>query len=528
MILGIDFGTCYSSVAIIIGENLVDTTFFKEQSELGIPSKFLYHDGKKYYGIQCDSVDLKNYREEIIDEMKKKIRERPENMDSSYPSGGKDHMLKKVIKGYLEYLISHAIEDAKNEFGLDEPIEEITISMPAGTQTGKVSAAIYGDFLRETILSIVSIPGKNPEDHIHVQIEPCMAALAYLYRKDIRAQLKSRKKILVFDLGGGTFDITLVEYDSGSMEFDIIDKDGFLDLGGYKWDESLEKYFCSKYSLEIPSGKEKSFRDKIVDMKISLSKKEKATQIIEDENHFQNRYEITREEFESVTKEHLNRAMNLLRTFIQDNDVRLSELDKIVLVGGSSNMPQIPAGIMDTFPSIDPNQIELYDASTAISRGAALYSKILNTSADAVIKKIDDVASHTYGIRVFDSEKNKYCIVNTIFAGTRYGPNGKIHAAPMIHFTPPSSDKTRIRVRIYESDAPLREGAGGDVIDDLDDDHFTGMEAYQAVPSEYLAANEEYVVMIEMDLTYNGILELTFIDIRTGESNRVKLQQKRK
>lgn len=528
MILGIDFGTCYSSVAIMIGENEANTTFFKEQSELGIPSKFLYNDGQKYFGMQCESVDLKDYREEIIDEMKKKIREKPENIDNFYSSGGKDHRLKNVIKDYLNYLITHAIEDAKNEFGIDESIEEITITMPAGTQKGKVSANIYSDYLRETIQSIVKIPGKHPEEHIHVQIEPCMAAMTYLYRKDIRTQLENRKRILVFDLGGGTFDISVVEYDGTSMSFEILGKDGDLDLGGYKWDEALENFVCSKYSITVPKGKEKSFRDEIVKLKISLSKKEKSYIIIENEDHFRNPYEVTRDEFETATKEYLNHAMDILKSFVFENDIQLSELDKIVLVGGSSNMPQITTGILDTFPSVDPNQIELYQASTAISKGAAIYSKILNSSADAAIKTITDVASHTYGIRVFDPTRNQYRILNTIFAGTRYGPDGKIHATPMIHFTPPSSDKTRLRVRIFESNASLKPGIGGEMIDDLDDGHFTGMEAFLPVPLDYLQANEDFIVRIEMDLTFNGILELTFIDIKTDKRTSVKLQQKRK
>ncbi len=509
MIIGIDFGSCYSSVAVMMSDNPV-TSIVKSNSELGIPSIFLHFEGKLRYGDDCLLGDASLHRRDCIEQMKREVRANPDNIDKLYTSGGKDFLLSEIIRGYLKYILDKTVESARKDssFDDDEEIEEVTITVPVGTENGHTSSSKYREILESTIISITGLD----KEHVHIIEEPWAAAIAYLYKDGIHKVYSDRKKVIVFDLGGGSFDLTLAEFDPIMMSCRALAKDGVLELGGNDWDDALSRYVINKYNIKLKKDSDVSFRDNIIKLKTELSHREKYYIDWIDENDEDQTEEITRDEFEKCTEHLLRRTLDKFQEFVDTKAPSLHGIDNIVLVGGSSNMPQIKAGLSAMYSKlINPDRIVIYDPSKAIAKGAAIYSKIKADTDVGVAEYIEQVAPKTYGIKVRERETGKMMIENYIFKGENYPDEGSISRRRKLKIRVPHHDKTRIAFDVVESDFERPEKTIS-YFEANSIEQKCGIRMIAPVPEKYIGNPNEYYIIIEMELDENGILKVTAID----------------
>ncbi len=507
MIIGIDFGTCYSSSAIMSGLIPV-TTFLRDTTGMGIPSTFMYSkENGEMYGEACETGYAYKHSSDIVRYMKRTVREDPANLERTITSGGKEFTLSEIIEKYLTFLIGE-IKSAAVRSGeySNTDIEAVTITAPVGIASGQMMASEYNKLLQEVVMRITNLP----RDRVRVLQEPVAAAISYLYSEDVRSHYDDVQKIAVFDLGGGTLDVSIVEHDPKTMEYRILAKEGDLQLGGNDWDAALRARILEKTGLRWSGTDEETgrFVKIVTKTKVELTDSDESLVVftMNGQDHFTR---ITREEFEECTSDLLSRAMDVLEKAL-DFDTE-SYPDKIVLVGGSSNMPQIARGVLER-TGYDPDDVMVYEPSKAISKGAAVYAK-LNFSVDGSARgpKVLDMASLTYGFESrYDGTKD--CIFNMIYKGDRFDETGRISCRSDGDFIPQRDDQTIVAFNVYESESERGSGFEEDWFDFGNGETTNGLRVTVQVPPEYLGRARGFRMWVTMSLDANGILDITITD----------------
>lgn len=508
MIVGIDFGTCYSSAAIMSGLIPV-TNFIKDHEGMGVPSLFMYsvEKGKELYGRDCTTAEALRHSADIIRYMKRTVREDPSNLGKKVSSGGKEYTISEVIEKYLTFLISE-IKSAAIKSGeySNTDIEMITITAPVGIAAGQMMASEYNQLLQDAVMRITGLP----KDNVRILQEPVAAAISYLYSEDVRTHYDGIQKILVFDLGGGTLDVSIVEHDPVTMEYRILAKEGDLELGGNDWDAALRERILEKTVGKWTGTEEEEarFNNSVTKAKMDLTEMDEAIVLFSMAG--QDRFvRINRREFEDCTAHLLERAMDVVdkaRNFDEGSSV-----DKIVLVGGSSNMPQIRDGIISRtgFRSED---VMVYEPSKAIAKGAAVFSKMnFQTDGSAMGPRVMDMVTLTYG---FDSRYHaeRDAIYNMIYKGDRFGDNGMITVDSDTSFIPLRDNQNRVSFIVYESENLRGTGFDENWYDPNSGETQNGLVVTVQVPPEFLGKARGFRMYVTMSLDANGILELTVTD----------------
>ena len=508
MIIGIDFGTCYSSAAIMSGLIPV-TTFIRDTTGMGVPSLFMYstEEQREMYGEECDTGAAFRHSSDIVRYMKRTVRENPANLDRTVTSGGRDYTLSEVIRKYLTYLVNEVRTAAvrSGEFRNNE-IEAVTITAPVGIASGQMMASEYNRLLQDTLVEITGLD----RDRVRVLQEPVAAAISYLYSEDVRRHYDDVQKIMVFDLGGGTLDVSIVEHDPATMEYRILAKEGDLQLGGNDWDAALRDRILEKTGLRWTGTPEEEaqFVKIVTKAKMELTEADNTIVVFTmgGSDHFTR---ITREEFEDCTSHLLSRAMDVVDRAL-DFDTE-SYPDRIVLVGGSSNMPQISRGIVER-TIYQPEDVLVYEPSKAIAKGAAVFAK-LNYAVDGSAKgpRVLDMSTLTYGFDSrYDGERD--CIYNMIYKGDRFDESGRIVRRSTSDFIPLRDDQTRVSFEIYESECLREEGFDEDWFEHGNGEKYNGLRVTVQVPPEYLGRARGFRMWATMTLDANGILDITVTD----------------
>lgn len=527
MIIGIDFGTSFSSIAVMQGRMPIDNLTDKIEEHLGsaalgIPSLFMYSadQKKELFGIGC--LDANPHENpEVIKYMKRKVREDPANIDNPCPSGGNEYLLRDVIEKFVAYLIKSAKEvaaDSDNFTNTD--IEAMTITTPIGIADGQMMSADYNRLIKETMQNISGLP----DNKIHIIAEPVGAAISYLYEENLKKKFDGIQTILVFDLGGGTLDTTVVRHNPFDMTYEIINKEGDLQLGGKDWDDALGQMILKKMGItSIESAEERGeFWDLVTELKINLSNKDEDAKLV-NINGKREVVECTRQEFEDATKPLIQRAAEVLKRSVSAIDGGIDTIDGIILVGGSSNMPQVQNMIVSEFPTFDASKIRLYKPSKAIARGAALYAMLNdgNSNGPSSIRIIDS-APCSYGFKFSKAGTDEDMIYNGILKGTKFDENHLIHFKSS-SFVAKHDDQKNIVFDFYESQWSGVNAVGGALDHDSIDDEFrhmpldsgetkNGMSITVQIPPEHLGRARNFSVYVIFDLNQDGLLDITVVD----------------
>lgn len=257
------------------------------------------------------------------------------------------------------YILRKVVEDAKEILNVD--IKDVVITCPA----------YFGSERRQATKNAGIIAGLNV---IEVISEPTAAALFYGCVKST-----SQETVLVYDLGGGTFDVTVMEIGNGNIK--VVCSDGDHDLGGKDWDKALMRHLAAKFEeakgIALIPDDEDEAASVVQDLAI---KAEKAKQQLTSKGSTKVQLmgagqratiEITREEFDDITTSLLVQTFDKTQAAV---DIAVKEglnVTKILLVGGSTKMPQVKAKLSEKYSNVS---IEVLEPDEAVAKGAAIYA----------------------------------------------------------------------------------------------------------------------------------------------------------
>ncbi len=505
MILGIDFGTCFSLIAVKNNEddNLVKCNHIPG-CDSGVPTVFGYSSGQPKYGFDC-----RNERE-VIKYIKKIIRENPTQINRETISiGDKSFSASHILKGFLDSIIRKTIAGVQQDFDIinQTVVEAVAITAPVGIANGQMLATEYNALLKRTVKEITGLS----DDKVYVLEEPVAGAISYL---QARGDMSRNQTVLVFDLGGGTLDVSIVKYDSENQSFRVCAKEGDSNLGGNDWDNALKSLVLRKIDRSNPIGVEEiTFNNKITDLKISLSTNESEDFMMQWDGDFVG-CKVSREEFESVSNSLLDSAISVVRRTLSSYDGRI---DKIVLTGGGSNMPQIKNRMITEFGGhIGGDNILIGDPSRAIARGAAIYAKMVLDNKIATGEFVN-TASHTYGVDCYNRHQDKDMINNILYKGTLFSAG--VIETDYVSYYPLKNDQKNVGFTVYESDSL-------DHWSKLENGEKNGMKVVVDVPSKYYEKkkSKSYRIEAKFKLSQDGILELKLKDVDGKQIGYTKKQ----
>ena len=411
MILGIDFGTCFSHVSIILknGE-LKDDIVKSDNGSSDIPSKYLYVDGKDYYGDECEVSSIRNkHHKEITERFKMDLLN---GRAKRVIRNGVAISYEDVLKKYLGYLIKRTKESLE-ENGLDCNIDCIAITVPsARSEYGESSAAEYSDIIKKSIHEITELDDK----YIVVIQEPTAAAYSYL--ADDKNEFEGNQTFMIFDLGGGTADVAIVNHNSITGSSNVLADRG-IQRGAHLWNSELAKILRTNMSNINISGDDTD----VEKLKRDLTRSDEAW-FARDKT----KCKVQRSLFDQNTSDLREDLMLMVDKVMDDAKIdHFESIDKLILVGGGSNMPQIKEEFITRYQGLNKDKIVIYRPSVAISNGAALYAKeqVVYTGSPRKGKEFIRRASHSYGLEVYRDDDSKYTeVLNLIFKGEEY-ENGR-------------------------------------------------------------------------------------------------------
>lgn len=278
--------------------------------------------------------------------------------------------LVKTLMGKSNFAISYNGEDVSPEEAssyilrklagdasklIDAEVKDVVITCPA----------YFGTAERTATKNAGEIAGLNV---IEIISEPTAAALYYGCAKE-----QGEKTVLVYDLGGGTFDVTVMHVSPGKIE--MVCSDGNHELGGKNWDDAVMQYLASEFCSEtgfdgdFDEYAQQDLRLKAEKAKQQLSTREKVP-VMMDAAGLRARVEITRQTFDEITEALLNESIEKTDAAIALAAERGYTIDEILLVGGSTRMPQVTKILTEKY-GMEPKILE---PDEAVAKGAAIYA----------------------------------------------------------------------------------------------------------------------------------------------------------
>lgn len=356
-VFGIDLGTTYSCIAHVdeFGKPVVLANFENERTTPSVV--FFEDDGSVIVGNEAKNM-LKTDPQKVVSFIKRNMGD-PNFLfihnDTQYkPEEISSFILKKLVK------------DASEKVGF--VIKDVVITCPA----------YFGINEREATKIAGEIAGLNVKSIIN---EPTAAALTY------GIDQVQDQTVLVYDLGGGTFDITMIQVKPQAI--DVVVTGGDHNLGGKNWDNALMGYFADKFKEEtgieddIFSNPETSgdLQINAESAKKTLSQRDK-TKVNVLFGTDRVTVEITKEKFNEITKDLAERTIMLTNQMLEDASKKgFTTFDKILLVGGSTRMPQIKEILEQNFPN---TSIETFDPDESVAKGAAIYGQQLALNGELI------------------------------------------------------------------------------------------------------------------------------------------------
>ncbi|MCF8027206.1 MAG: Hsp70 family protein [Desulfobacteraceae bacterium] len=412
-IFGIDLGTTYSSIAYVdeYGKAVIIPN---AENERVTPSVVFFDESTVVVG-EVAKESAKLYPNEVVSFIKRSMGE--PNFIFEY--GGERYRPEEISA----YVLKKLAQDAQQHLG--ETISDVVITCPA----------YFGINEREATRKAGEIAGFNVRQIIN---EPTAAAIAYG-----SLDTTQNRVVLVYDLGGGTFDVTMIDIRKESVE--VICTGGDHNLGGKDWDDRIVAYLVEKFQEETGITEDiLDDPDTWQDLQLSA---EKAKKILSQRpktpvsiTHGGKRVKLMleREKFEEVTEDLLVRTVDFTRDMLEAAGQKgYSRFDEIILVGGATRMPQVSERIEKEF-NIAP---KVFDPDEAVAKGAAIYGWKLALNDD-LIRRISEKTQKT-----FDSSGNISEMMDTSQITTRDFQEAARELAEDTGYALPSVENAMLRVK---------------------------------------------------------------------------------
>ncbi|VDM34356.1 unnamed protein product [Hydatigera taeniaeformis] len=498
-VIGIDLGTTYSCVGVfkngrveIIandqgnritpsyvafsgdGERLIGDA---AKNQLTSNPKNTLFDAKRLIGRDYDDKDvqsdIKRYPFKVINKNSKPYMQvqvgneekgfAPEEVSAMVLS-----KMKEIAEAYLGTEVTHAVVTVPAYFN------------DAQRQATKDAGAIAG----LTVLRIIN--------------EPTAAAIAYgLDKKD------TEKNILVFDLGGGTFDVSLLTIDNGV--FEVVATSGDTHLGGEDFDQRLIDYFVKLYKKK--EGKDITRDDRAVQKlrrEVEKAKRTLSTEhstMIEIDNLFEGKdfsEPLTRARFEELNNDLFRSTLKPVMKVMEDSGLKKEDIDDIVLVGGSTRIPKIQQLVKEFFNGKEPSRG--INPDEAVAYGAAVQAGVISGVEDTGDIVLLDVCPLTMGIETVGGVMTKLIPRNTVI------PTKKSQI-----FSTAADNQPTVTIQVFEGERPMTK-----------DNHFLGKFDLTGIPPAPRGLPQ---IEVTFEIDVNGILRVSAEDKGTGKKSNIVINK---
>jgi len=372
-IFGIDLGTTYSSISYVdeFGKALIVPNAENQR----ITPSVVFFDGGNIVVGDVAKESAKLYPNEVVSFVKRSMGE----SDFFFEHDSKEYRAEEISS----YIIKKLVQDAEQY--LNEKITDLVITCPA----------YFGINEREATRMAGEIAGYNVRQIIN---EPTAAAIAYG-----NVDSPGNRVVLVYDLGGGTFDITMIEIRPDAVE--VICTGGDHNLGGKDWDDRIVSTLVQEFQNATGTNEDiLEDADTCQDLQLSAEKAKKMltqrekTPISITHGGERVKVELTRQKFEEITQDLIERTIVLTHEMLeQAKEKGYKKFDEIILVGGSTRMPRVAERIQQEF-SLNP---KLFEPDEAVAKGAAIYGWKLSLN-DGLIKRIAKKTSKSID-EIYDS-----------------------------------------------------------------------------------------------------------------------------